>query len=247
MGSRNIALASLLAIAPKARFWRRRGALARGRGRAGGRPAPRRGRRHTDDRSPIRLALRGRRRPTAGPRGTGARARLKRRLPSPELGPHFGSRIGRSPILPEQRESGRQKRAARWPLKFRQRRRSLHSAGARALLRGAGAGGSGGGAARGRAGTAAAASAFCARIKVSRIAAIERSFATAAPVPAGMSRPTITFSLRPSSVSTLPLTAASVRTRVGLLAEQEVGFARIDDVNLLQHLAHDHLNVLVVD
>ena len=36
----------------------------------------------------------------------------------------------------------------------------------------------------------------------------------AAPVPAGMRRPTITFSLRPSSLSTLPLTAASVRTRV---------------------------------
>jgi hypothetical protein len=29
-----------------------------------------------------------------------------------------------------------------------------------------------------------------------------------------MRRPTITFSLRPSSVSTLPWTAASVRTRV---------------------------------
>ena len=35
-----------------------------------------------------------------------------------------------------------------------------------------------------------------------------------APVPAGISRPTMTFSLRPSSVSTLPLTAASVSTRV---------------------------------
>ncbi len=35
-----------------------------------------------------------------------------------------------------------------------------------------------------------------------------------APVPAGMSRPTMTFSLRPSSVSALPLTAASVSTRV---------------------------------
>ena len=34
------------------------------------------------------------------------------------------------------------------------------------------------------------------------------------PVPAGMSRPTMTFSFRPSSVSTLPLTAASVSTRV---------------------------------
>ena len=36
----------------------------------------------------------------------------------------------------------------------------------------------------------------------------------APPVPAGISRPTITFSFRPSSMSTLPLTAASVRTRV---------------------------------
>ena len=32
------------------------------------------------------------------------------------------------------------------------------------------------------------------------------------PVPAGMRRPTMTFSFRPSSVSDLPLTAASVRT-----------------------------------
>src|SRR6185437_13945817 len=47
-----------------------------------------------------------------------------------------------------------------------------------------------------------------------RIAAICRSLVTAAPVPAGISRPTITFSLRPSSGSTLPLTAASVSTRV---------------------------------
>ena len=35
-----------------------------------------------------------------------------------------------------------------------------------------------------------------------------------APVPAGIRRPTMTFSLRPSSVSALPLTAASVSTRV---------------------------------
>ena len=34
------------------------------------------------------------------------------------------------------------------------------------------------------------------------------------PVPAGIRRPTMTFSLRPSSESALPLTAASVRTRV---------------------------------
>jgi hypothetical protein len=35
-----------------------------------------------------------------------------------------------------------------------------------------------------------------------------------APVPAGISRPTMTFSFKPSSVSTLPCTAASVSTRV---------------------------------
>ncbi len=35
-----------------------------------------------------------------------------------------------------------------------------------------------------------------------------------APVPAGIRRPTMTFSFRPSSVSDLPLTAASVSTRV---------------------------------
>ncbi len=58
------------------------------------------------------------------------------------------------------------------------------------------------------------ASAFWARISVSRIAATLRSLVIAAPVPAGMRRPTMTFSFRPSSVSTLPLTAASVRTRV---------------------------------
>ncbi len=34
------------------------------------------------------------------------------------------------------------------------------------------------------------------------------------PVPAGISRPTMTFSLSPESTSTLPETAASVRTRV---------------------------------
>lgn len=43
---------------------------------------------------------------------------------------------------------------------------------------------------------------------------MERISATIDPVPAGISDPTITFSFRPSRVSTLPLTAASVRTRV---------------------------------
>ena len=130
---------------------------------------------------------------------------------------------------------------------------------------------------------------------MSRIEAMARSFDIAAPVPAGIRRPTMTFSFRPSSVSTLPLTAASVSTRVvswkdaaemkervcrlalvmpsstgtptrgllalrerrlvgrleielvDLLADQEVGVAGIDDVDLLQHLADDHLDVLVVD
>ena len=35
-----------------------------------------------------------------------------------------------------------------------------------------------------------------------------------APVPAGTKRPTITFSFKPSSLSTLPFIAASVRTLV---------------------------------
>src|SRR3984957_8542030 len=84
-----------------------------------------------------------------------------------------------------------------------------HSAGvfsvARAISLGTAAGGNCG---------ALEASAFWARINVSRIVATLRSLVIAAPVPAGMSRPTMTFSFRPSSVSTLPLTAASVRTRV---------------------------------
>ena len=105
----------------------------------------------------------------------------------------------------------------------------------------------------------------------------------------------MTFSLSPSSVSTLPLTAASVSTRVvswneaaemnervcsealvmpsstgwpdrlllafllragvdlvhldlvDLLALDQVGLAGIVDLDLLQHLANDHLDVLVVD
>ena len=115
------------------------------------------------------------------------------------------------------------------------------------------------------------------------------------PVPAGMRRPTMTFSLRPSSVSILPCVAASVRTRVvswkdaaemkraclqrrlgdaeqhrlascraqafgfqlgvlavklftvNLLADQHGRFASVGDFNLLQHLANDHFDVLVVD
>src|SRR3954447_20817498 len=52
------------------------------------------------------------------------------------------------------------------------------------------------------------------RMSASRLPATSRSPFIIAPVPAGIRRPTMTFSLRPSSVSTLPLTAASVRTRV---------------------------------
>ena len=115
------------------------------------------------------------------------------------------------------------------------------------------------------------------------------------PVPAGIRRPTITFSLSPISLSIRPETAASVSTRVvswneaaemkelvcrlalvmpcstggavrqaqplglglgvarveldavDLLADQEGGLAGILDLDLLQHLADDHLDVLVVD
>src|SRR5581483_7786983 len=56
--------------------------------------------------------------------------------------------------------------------------------------------------------------AFSLAMSSSRLAASLRRRRSIPPVPAGMSRPTITFSLRPSSVSTLPLTAASVSTRV---------------------------------
>ena len=35
--------------------------------------------------------------------------------------------------------------------------------------------------------------------------------------------------------------------RVHLLADQEVGVASVGDVDLLQHLTHDHFDVLVVD
>ena len=115
------------------------------------------------------------------------------------------------------------------------------------------------------------------------------------PVPAGMTRPTMTFSLRPRRPSTLPLIAASVSTRVvswklaaemklsvdsdalvmprssgrpmagvpprgddalvlfaelpavHLLVDQELGVADLLDLHRPHHLAHDHLDVLVVD
>ena len=55
----------------------------------------------------------------------------------------------------------------------------------------------------------------CAMIALTRSAAIRRRRFITEPVPAGIRKfPTITFSFRPSSVSSLPLTAASVRTRV---------------------------------
>ena len=53
-----------------------------------------------------------------------------------------------------------------------------------------------------------------ARMSASRLTATSRILFIMAPVPAGISRPTMTFSLSPSSVSALPLTAASVSTRV---------------------------------
>src|SRR5713101_4321357 len=107
------------------------------------------------------------------------------------------------------------------------------------------------------------------------------------PVPAGIRRPIITFSLSPTSRSTLPFIAASVSTRVvswneaaemklsvesealvipsnsgsaiagspplvktpllGLVADQEIGVAHFLDPHPPEHLAHDHLDVLVVD
>src|SRR6266567_952551 len=52
------------------------------------------------------------------------------------------------------------------------------------------------------------------RMSASRLTATSRTWPIMAPVPAGISRPTMTFSLSPSRVSTLPFTAASVSTRV---------------------------------
>src|SRR6476660_1611516 len=51
-------------------------------------------------------------------------------------------------------------------------------------------------------------------MRSSRWLAILLNLVSMPPVPAGMSRPTMTFSLRPSSTSVLPRTAASVSTRV---------------------------------
>ena len=54
----------------------------------------------------------------------------------------------------------------------------------------------------------------CLVSKESLSLAISCHLALVYPVPAGIRRPTITFSFNPSSVSTLPLIAASVSTRV---------------------------------
>src|SRR5882762_6266277 len=89
------------------------------------------------------------------------------------------------------------------------------------------------------------------------------------PVPAGMRWPMMMFSFNPSKSSRAPRIAASVNTRVvswndaaemndpvlrvgeGLLvhvlALQEHRVPGLDDLHLLQHLAHDHADVLVVD
>src|ERR1700712_812529 len=116
------------------------------------------------------------------------------------------------------------------------------------------------------------------------------------PLPAGITRPTMTFSLRPRRPSILPLIAASVRTRVvswklaaemklsverlalgiprrsgpppagatpaprphpvvllvepptvHLLVDQELRVPDLLDLHRPHHLAHDHLDVLVVD
>src|SRR6185437_13638873 len=52
------------------------------------------------------------------------------------------------------------------------------------------------------------------RLRWSRPAAIERIRFMTAPVPAGIRRPTITFSFNPIRLSVLPAVAASVSTRV---------------------------------
>src|ERR671926_442094 len=83
------------------------------------------------------------------------------------------------------------------------------------------------------------------------------------PVPAGISFPMMTFSFRPSRPSDLPSIAASVSTRVvswnevavdvgvtpgvDLLAGQERAVAGLGHRDAAQHLADDHLDVLVVD
>src|SRR6516165_7245314 len=107
-----------------------------------------------------------------------------------------------------QKPPGRRTRAAGQPaaLSFRLESRTLmlHSA----------AGNCAGSSASAAAAFAAASFSRSSRMRVSRLPATSRSAFIMAPVPAGISRPTITFSLRPSSVSTLPLTAASVSTRV---------------------------------
>jgi len=116
-----------------------------------------------------------------------------------------------------------------------------------------------------------------------------------APVPAGIRRPTMTFSLRPTRLSTLPvysrfgkdsggfLERSRRNERLGLqarlgdalqhrqvarrlaafglhfgvlgvelqlvghFADQEGGIATVDHFHLLQHLADDHFDVLVID
>src|SRR5690349_8958630 len=81
------------------------------------------------------------------------------------------------------------------------------------------------------------------------------------PVPAGISLPMITFSLRPSSPSERPSIAASVSTRVVSWNDAAdshesvasdafvipISSARPRDGHPPQHLPNDHLDVLVVD
>ena len=79
------------------------------------------------------------------------------------------------------------------------------------------------------------------------------------PVPAGINLPIITFSLRPTSGSTLPLIAASVRTLVvswneaadknELVASEAFVIPSIIcvNLNLLKHLTNNNFNVLIID
>src|ERR1700739_4806883 len=118
------------------------------------------------------------------------------------------------------------------------------------------AGGNASGSTSGAAGTIAACFSRSSRISLSRFIATSRIFAIEAPVPAGIRRPTMTFSFRPSSGSTLAVTAASVSTRGvseqnrcargGVLALFLVLFVERVELDLVDLFARDHVGVALV-